>query len=38
MTSELVKFNKYKHKKSIWITQGLLASMRYRNKLYKQLK
>ena len=28
MTSKLVKFNKYKHKKSTWITQGLLISIR----------
>ena len=27
MMSKLVKFNKYKHKKSTWITQGLLASV-----------
>ena len=38
MTSKLVKFNKYKHKKSTWITQGLLTSIRYRDKLYKQIK
>ena len=36
--SKLVKFNKYKHKKSKWITQGLLASIRHRDKLYKQIK
>ena len=33
-----VKFNKYKHKKSSWITQGLLNSIKYRDKLYKRLK
>ena len=38
MTSKLMKFNKYKHKKSTWITQGLLTSIRYRDKLYKQIK
>ena len=38
MTSKLVKFNKYKHEKSTWITQGLLTSIRYRDKLYKQIK
>ena len=31
MMSKLVKFNKYKHKKSTWITQGLLASIRHIN-------
>ena len=36
--TKLVKFNKYKHKKSSWITQGLLKSIRYRDKLYKKLK
>ena len=38
MPSKIVKFNKYKHKKSSWITQGLLKSIRYRDKLYKKLK
>ena len=38
MMSKLVKFNQYKHKKSTWITQGLLASIRHRDKLYKQIK
>ena len=33
-----MKFNKYKHKKSSWITQGLLKSIRYRDQLYKKLK
>ena len=38
MPCKLVKFNKYKHKKSTWITQGLLKSIRYRDKLYKQMR
>ena len=38
MPSKWVKFNKYKHKKSSWITQGLLKSIKYRDKLYKRLK
>ena len=38
MPSKMVKLNKYKHNKSSWITQGLLKSIRYRDKLYKQLK
>ena len=38
MTTKLVTFNKYKNKKSTWITQGLLISIRYRDKLYKKLK
>ena len=38
ITSKMVKLKKYKHKKSFWITKGLLKSIRYRDKLYKQLK
>ena len=38
MPCKLVKFNKYKHKKSTWITQGLLKSIQYRDKLDKQLR
>ena len=33
MTSNLVKFYKYKHKKSTWINQGLLISITFRDKL-----
>ena len=29
MPSKIVKFNKYKHKKSSWITQGLLKSINF---------
>ena len=32
------KFNKYKHKRSPWITQGILRSIKYRDNLYKNLK
>ena len=38
MPSKWVKFNKYTNKKSSWITQGLLKSIKYRDKLYKRLK
>ena len=38
MPCKLIKFNKYKHKKSKWITQGLLKSIRSRDKLYARLK
>ena len=38
MPSKMVKLKKYKHKQSSWITKGLLKSIRYRDKLYKQLK
>ena len=32
------KFNKYRHKKQPWITNGLLKSIRYKDKLYRNLK
>jgi hypothetical protein len=32
------KFNKYKHKKSSWISFGILKSLQYRDKLYQSLK
>ena len=32
-----MKFNRYRHKKSKWITNGILISIRYRDKLYKKL-
>ena len=38
MPLQTVKFNKYKHKKSEWMTDGLLISIKYRDKLYKKLK
>ena len=33
-----VKFKKYKHKLSNWITYGILNSIKFRDKLYSQLK
>ena len=33
-----VKFNKYKHKIAPWITQGILTSMKFRDKLYVKWK
>ena len=30
------KFNKYKHKKSKWITYGILKSIRFRDNLYQK--
>ena len=32
-----VRYNRHKHKKSKWITIGLLNSIKYRDKLYKKL-
>ena len=37
MPTKTVKFNKYKHKMSNWITQGILNSIRHKDKLYAQL-
>ena len=34
----VVRFNKKKHKKTPWITVGILKSINRRNKLYKSLK
>ena len=33
-----VKFNKYKHKRNKWITSGLIRSIKFRDKLYRDLK
>ena len=33
----VVRFNKKKHKKTPWITAGILKSINHRNKLYKNL-
>ena len=35
---KLVKFNKHKHKKSNWISTGIIRSITYRDKLYMRLK
>ena len=35
---KFVKFNKYKHKRSNWITSGILKSIEFRDKLHKRLK
>jgi hypothetical protein len=31
----LIKFNKYKHKKSKWITKGIIKSIQFRDNLYR---
>ena len=38
MPIKVVKANKYKHKKNSWITQGIMRSIKFRDKLYKKLK
>ena len=36
--SIITKFNKHKHKKTPWITNGLLRSIKYRDQLHRKLK
>ncbi len=38
MPHKIVKFNRYKHKKSKWITKGILKSIEFRDNLYKKYK
>ncbi len=38
MPEKVVKFNKYEHKKSKWISQGIIKSIHFRDNLYKKLK
>ena len=38
MPIKTVKFDKYRLKKETWITSGILKSIRYKDKLYRQLK
>ena len=33
-----IKFNKYKHKNSEWITDGIIRSIKFRDNLYKRVK
>ena len=35
---KLVKFNKYRHKNNRWITHGVIKSIKYRDKPYRNLK
>ncbi len=38
LPTKIVKFNKRKHKKSKWITFGIIKSINYRDKMYKDYK
>ncbi len=38
MPSKTIKFNKRKHKKSKWITFGIIKSISYGDDMYKKLK
>ena len=38
MPTKKVKFDKYKHKQSEWITESILISIKYRDKLYRKMR
>ena len=38
ISAKIVKFHKHKHKKTGWITKGILKSIKYRDSLYKKIK
>ena len=38
LPTRTVRFNDKRHKKTLWITRGIIKSINYRNKLYKILK
>ena len=38
MPDKIVKYRKHKHKKSTWITIGILKSIKYRDNLFMKLK
>ncbi len=38
MPTKLIKYNKYKHKKSTRVTFGIIKSIQFRDNLYKKLK
>ncbi len=37
MPEKVVKFNKYKHKNSKWISKGIIKSIHFKDNLYKTL-
>ena len=38
LPTKIVKYKKHKHKKSQWITSGIVKSISFRDNLYKKLK
>ena len=38
MPLRTIKLNKHKHKKSLWVTNGIIKSIKKRDKLYAKLK
>ena len=38
LPSKIVRYNKYKHKKTKWVTDGIIRSIKMRDQLYAELK
>ena len=38
LPEKMVKFDKHKHKKSLWITQSIIKSITFRDNLYKKVR
>ena len=38
MSTKRIKYSKHKHRKSPWMTNGILKSIKFRDKLYKDMK
>ena len=38
MPMKKIRLNKYKHKKTEWITNGILKSIKFKDNLYKRMK
>ena len=38
LPTKTIKYNKHKYKKSSWITQGIIRSITFRDKLYLKMK
>ncbi len=38
MSQQIIKFNKFKHMKSKWITHGIIKSIQIRDNMYKKYK
>ena len=38
MPTKTVRFDKYKHEMTKWVTTGIIKSIKFRDKLYRQLK
>ena len=38
MSTKRIKYNKYKHRKLPWMSNGILKSIKFHDKLYKDMK